>query len=74
MRRRISEVRGEVPLVNGTIFPSLEVEPRKYRFRVLNASNGRLYRLSLSPRKVNDQISAFGWGQQQVRDDDGRGQ
>jgi spore coat protein A, manganese oxidase len=44
----VSEVRGEVPLVNGKIFPYLGVEPRKYRFRVLNASNGRLYRLSLA--------------------------
>ena len=40
-------VFGEVPLVNGKIFPYLEVEPRKYRFRVLNAANGRTYRLSL---------------------------
>lgn len=43
----VSEVLGEIPLVNGKIFPYLEVEPRKYRFRVLNASNGRYYRLSL---------------------------
>jgi spore coat protein A len=43
----ISEVLGEVPLVNGKIFPYLEVEPRKYRFRVLNGANGRFYRLSL---------------------------
>jgi spore coat protein A, manganese oxidase len=42
----IPEVLGEVPLVNGKIFPYLEVEPRKYRFRVLNAANGRMYRLS----------------------------
>jgi spore coat protein A, manganese oxidase len=42
----ISEVLGEVPLVNGKIFPYLDVEARKYRFRVLNAANGRLYRLS----------------------------
>ena len=40
-------VFGEVPLVNGKIFPYLDVEPRKYRFRVLNAANGRTYRLSL---------------------------
>jgi spore coat protein A, manganese oxidase len=40
------KVLGEVPLVNGKIFPYLEVEPRKYRFRVLNAANGYLYRLS----------------------------
>jgi spore coat protein A, manganese oxidase len=43
----VPEVLGEVPVVNGKIFPYLEVEPRKYRLRVLNASNGRLYRLSL---------------------------
>jgi spore coat protein A, manganese oxidase len=43
----IAEMLGEVPLVNGKIFPYLEVEPRKYRFRVLNGANGRFYRLSL---------------------------
>jgi spore coat protein A len=43
----ISEVLGEVPFVNGKVFPYLEVEPRKYRFRVLNGSNGRFYRMSL---------------------------
>ena len=43
----VSEVLGEVPLVNGKIFPYLAVEPRKYRFRVLNGSNGRYYRMSL---------------------------
>jgi spore coat protein A len=44
----VSEVLGEIPLVNGKIFPYLEVEPRKYRFRVLNGSNGRYYRISLA--------------------------
>ncbi len=44
----VPEVFGETQLVNGKIFPFLEVEPRKYRFRVLNAANGRFYRLSLS--------------------------
>jgi spore coat protein A len=47
----VPEVLGEVPLVNGKIFPYLEVEPRRYRFRVVNAANGRLYRLSL-PQEV----------------------
>ena len=42
----VSEVLGEVPLVNGKIFPYLDVEPRKYRFRVLNGANGRYYRMS----------------------------
>ena len=32
---------GDVACVNGIAFPYLEVEPRKYRFRLLNASNSR---------------------------------
>lgn len=42
------EVFGDAILVNGKIFPYLEVEPRKYRFRVLNGANGRFFHLSLS--------------------------
>jgi spore coat protein A len=34
--------------VNGVIWPLVEVEPRTYRFRVLNASNARTYRLVLT--------------------------
>jgi spore coat protein A len=44
----VSEYYGSAILVNGTIFPYLDVEPRKYRFRLLNASNGSYYRLSFS--------------------------
>ena len=32
----VPEFRGNTVLVNGKIFPYLEVEPRKYRFRILN--------------------------------------
>ncbi len=42
----VPEVFGDAILVNGKLFPYLEVEPRKYRFRVLNASNGRFYHLA----------------------------
>jgi spore coat protein A, manganese oxidase len=42
----VPEVFGDGTLVNGKLFPYLEVAPRKYRFRVLNASNGRFYHLS----------------------------
>ncbi|WP_042414196.1 multicopper oxidase family protein [Streptacidiphilus anmyonensis] len=38
---------GPYTLVNGTIWPYLEVRPGWYRFRVLNASNARTYRLHL---------------------------
>lgn len=50
------EFFGDANLVNGKLFPFLEVEPRKYRFRVLNASNGRFYRLSLPNKKTFHQI------------------
>ncbi|HSQ22473.1 MAG TPA: cell wall-binding repeat-containing protein, partial [Coriobacteriia bacterium] len=37
----------DTPLVNGTAFPSLEVDPKAYRFRVLNAANDRFWNLQL---------------------------
>lgn len=39
---------GNLPLVNGTLDATLNVEPAVYRFRMLNGSNARIYRLSLS--------------------------
>jgi spore coat protein A len=39
---------GNTIAVNGKLWPYLDVEPRKYRFRILNASNLRAYNLSLS--------------------------
>ena len=42
-----SGIYGDVILVNGKPWPLMEVEPRKYRFRVLNASVSRSYDLSL---------------------------
>ncbi|MFE5540309.1 multicopper oxidase family protein [Streptomyces sp. NPDC056492] len=35
----------DTPVVNGKAYPFLEVEPRRYRLRVLNASNERFWRL-----------------------------
>ncbi len=52
----IPEFFGDANLVNGTLFPFLEVEPRKYRFRVLNVSNARFYRLGLSNKQAFYQI------------------
>jgi spore coat protein A len=43
----VPEVFGNAILVNGKLFPYLEVEPRQYRFRIMNGSNGRFYRFSL---------------------------
>ncbi len=42
------EVFGNLPVVNGAIFPVLEVEPDTYRFRVLNAANSRFFRFFIS--------------------------
>lgn len=41
-------LEGNVLLVNGKPWPRMEVSARKYRFRILNASNARPYELSLS--------------------------
>ncbi|HLR86083.1 MAG TPA: multicopper oxidase family protein [Nocardioidaceae bacterium] len=42
-------VLGDVVLVNGAPWPELEVDAARYRFRILNASNARRYRLRLDP-------------------------
>jgi spore coat protein A len=44
----VPEVFGNAILVNGKLLPYFEVEPRSYRLRIMNGSNGRFYRLSLS--------------------------
>ena len=43
----VPEFFGDTVLVNGKVWPHLEVEPRKYRFRMLNGSNARFYNLTL---------------------------
>lgn len=42
-----SGVFGDVVLVNGVPWPAMQVEPRKYRFRFLNASISRSYEWQL---------------------------
>jgi spore coat protein A, manganese oxidase len=43
----IQEYFGNVICVNGKVAPFLDVEPRRYRFRLINGSNARYYRLRL---------------------------
>jgi len=43
----VQEFYGDMNCVNGKVMPFLEVEPRKYRFRILNAANSRFYHLRL---------------------------
>jgi spore coat protein A len=54
----VPEAFGESMMVNGRVSPYLEVEPRKYRFRLLNAANGRFFHLSLSNAQVFHVIGA----------------
>ncbi|GAB2575603.1 multicopper oxidase family protein [Gracilibacillus alcaliphilus] len=51
---------GDTILVNGKAWPFLEVEPRKYRFRILNASNTRSYQLQLDSHLLFQQIGSDG--------------
>jgi spore coat protein A len=53
-------ILGDTMLVNGAAWPVLEVQRRKYRFRILNASNAREYRLTLSSGQPFIQIGTEG--------------
>jgi len=54
----VSEFSGDAILINGKIFPYFEVEPRLYRFRVLNAANSRFFQLSLTGEQTFQQIGS----------------
>jgi spore coat protein A, manganese oxidase len=45
----MQEFFGNAICVNGKATPYLEVEPRKYRFRMVNGSNSRFYHLTMVP-------------------------
>lgn len=45
----VPEFFGNTILVNGKVWPFLNVEPRRYRFRLLNGSNARFYNLKFEP-------------------------
>jgi spore coat protein A, manganese oxidase len=49
------EFFGDQPVVNGALYPYLEVEPRPYRLRILNNANSRFFNLylNLSPRPTD---------------------
>jgi FtsP/CotA-like multicopper oxidase with cupredoxin domain len=55
----VPEFFGNTILVNGKIWPYLDVEPRKYRFRILNGSNARFYSLALADRGTSAPGPAF---------------
>ena len=43
----VPEFFSDTILVNGAPYPVLDVDPKRYRFRLLNASQGRFYNLQL---------------------------
>ena len=55
------EFFGDLPVVNGAIYPYLEVEPRCYRIRLLSGCNSRFLHLSLnfakSPTDIPDLLT-----------------
>jgi spore coat protein A len=54
----VMQCNGNLPLCNGKIFPYLEVEPRRYRFRLINVANTSFFDLSLSQEQVFQQIGS----------------
>lgn len=50
---------GDLPVVNGAISPFLEVEPRRYRLRVVNAANSRFFNLFMNLGKSPTDIPAL---------------
>lgn len=56
----VPEFFGDTIVVNGKVWPNLNVKPRKYRFRMLNGSNARFYHLSLSNNQSFTQIGSDG--------------
>lgn len=43
----VPEFFSDTPVINGEAYPYLEVEPRRYRFLLLNASQARFFNLNL---------------------------
>jgi spore coat protein A len=52
----VPEFFGNVSLVNGKIWPFMNVRAQWYRFRVLNASNSRIYNLRLFASDTEDPL------------------
>ena len=62
LTREVQELgmHGDCLLVNGVVLPHFKVAARKYRFRIVNASNARIYELQLSSGQPLIQIGTDG--------------
>ena len=56
----IPEFFGDAIVVNGKTWPYLDVEPRRYRFRILNSCNARFLELSVA-RSKSDRPGPVMW-------------
>lgn len=56
----VSAFKGDTIMVNGRVWPYLNVERRLYRFRVLNGSDDRIYNLTLSNNQPFTQVGSDG--------------
>lgn len=63
----VPEFTGDVVAVNGRVWPFLNVEPKRYRFLIINGSNARTYEMSL----VDQATKALGPVMWQVGTDGG---
>ncbi len=63
----LAEFFGDFILVNGKAWPKLDVEPRKYRFRLLNGSDSRFYVLEFRDDETGGTAQSF----LQIGSDDG---
>ena len=54
----VAECYGNAPLCNGKLFPYLDVQPRRYRLRLLNAANTRFFHLTLSGGRRFEQVGS----------------
>jgi spore coat protein A len=64
----IGEYFGDTMLVNGKVWPFLEVQPRMYRFRILNGCNARILNLDrragpLADRRRGRHVGCAGAGE-----------
>jgi spore coat protein A len=49
----VPEFFGDTPVINATAYPNLNVEPRRYRFRLVNGTQARFLNLSLPYQQEN---------------------
>ena len=55
---QVPEAFCDTPVINGTAYPTLTVDPKAYRFRVLNATNARYINLGLYVAADKNTINA----------------